>query len=186
MSDAAVVSGVAGRYATALFELADETGALDAVERHLDTLDAALRESEDLRAMVASPVHGRDEQGAAMAALCRAMAISAPTAGLLGLMAANRRLFVLRGVIDGFRALLAKKRGIVTAEVHSAAPLSDAQRASLADTLARATGSQIALKEIVDDGLIGGLVVKVGSKMIDTSIRAKLAKLQTMMKEAGI
>ena len=186
MSDAAVVSGVAGRYATALFELAEETGALEAVEGHLDALDAALRDSADLRAAVASPLYGRDEQGAAMAALCRAMGVGAPTAGLVGLLAANRRLFALPGVIAAFRALLARKRGVVSAEVRSAVALSEAQRASLAETLAKATGAKIALKEIVDDGLIGGLVVKVGSKMIDTSIRSKLATLQTMMKEAGI
>ena len=186
MSDTNPASGVAGRYATALFELAEETGALDAVEGHMAALRSALRDSAELRAVIASPAYTRDEQGRAMAALCKAMNIGAPVGNLIALMAANRRLFALPDVIRGFDALLARKRGVVSAEVRSAAPLSDDQRADLERTLREATGAKIDLTAIVDETLIGGLVVKVGSRMIDTSIRSQLAKLQTVMKEARI
>ena len=186
MSDTTPVSGVSGRYATALFELAEEAGQLDAVEGHLDSLAAALDESAELRALVHSPIYTRDEQGAAMAALCDAMGVGAPTKNLVGLMASKRRLFALPDAIADFRRLLAQKRGVVAAAVRSAKPLTDDQRARLERTLNEATGAKIALDVTVDESLIGGLVVRVGSKMIDTSIRSKLDQLQTVMKEAGI
>lgn len=186
MSETKPSSGVAGRYATALFELADESGALDAVESQVRLLDGALAASADLRAVIASPVYGRDEQGRAMAAVCKALGVAAPVSNLVALMAQKRRLFALSAVIRGFDALLAKKRGVVRAEVRAAAPLSDAQRENLERTLREATGAKIALDVLVDEALIGGLVVKVGSKMIDSSIRSQLAKLQTIMKEARI
>jgi F-type H+-transporting ATPase subunit delta len=186
VSDSSPVSGVSGRYATALFELADESGQLDAVERQLGILAQALGDSEDLRRLVASPIYSRDEQGKAMAALCDAMDVGAPTKNLVGLMAAKRRLFALGDVIRDFNALLANKRGVLAAEVRSAKPLSDDQRAALARTLGDVTGSEIKLDEFVDETLIGGLVVKVGSRMIDTTVRARLNQLQTAMKEAGI
>jgi F-type H+-transporting ATPase subunit delta len=186
VSDVAPVSGAAGRYAAALFELSEETGALDAVEGHVDALSAALEESADLRTLVSSPIYSRDEQAKAMAALCQAMNIGAPTAGLIGLMAQKRRLYALGDVIAAFRALLAKKRGVVSAEVTAAAPLSDDQRAELERVLREATGAKVALNISVDEALIGGLVVRVGSKMIDTSIRSRLSRLQTAMKEVGV
>ncbi|PKP65354.1 MAG: ATP synthase F1 subunit delta, partial [Alphaproteobacteria bacterium HGW-Alphaproteobacteria-8] len=140
----------------------------------------------DLRALLLSPVYSRDEQGRAMAAVCQALGVTAPTSNLVALMAEKRRLASLPETIRGFEALLAKRRGVIGAEVRSAAPLSDAQRDDLERTLREATGAKIALTTIVDEALIGGLVVKVGSKMIDTSIRSQLAKLQTIMKEARI
>jgi F-type H+-transporting ATPase subunit delta len=185
-TDSGPASGVSARYATALFEIAEESGRLDAVETQLGALSRAMADSPDLRALVGSPLYTRDEQGRAMAAVCDALNIGAPTAGLVGLMARNRRLFALGDVIRGFGALLAKKRGIVAAEVRTAKPLTPAQRDALEATLKQATGARIALDETVDETLIGGLVVKVGSKMIDTSIRSKLDKLQTAMKEAGL
>jgi F-type H+-transporting ATPase subunit delta len=185
VSDSSSVSGVSGRYATALFELADETGALDAAAGHLDALAAALADSADLRALIASPLYARDEQAGAMAAVCERMGIGAPVRQFLALLAANRRLFTLPEVIRDFRALLDRRRGVIAAEVRSAAALSEAQRADLERTLQTATGRAVALDLGVDESLIGGLVVKVGSKMIDTSIRSKLAQLQTAMKEAG-
>jgi F-type H+-transporting ATPase subunit delta len=186
VSDTTPISGIAGRYATALFELADESGALDTVEAHLKQLSAALRDSADLRAVIGSPIYTREQQGAAMAAVLGAMGVGAPTANLVGLMAQKRRLFALPDVIRAFHQLLAKKRGIVAAEVRSATPLSKAQRADLEAVLNKATGAKIALDVVVDEGLIGGLVVKVGSKMIDTSIRSRLSRIETVMKEAGI
>lgn len=185
MSDRTEAAGVAGRYATALFEIADESGALDAVEAALGQMKDALAVSDDLSRLIRSPVVSRAEQGAAMAKVCEAMEIGAPVSSMIGLMASNRRLFVLPEVISGYNALLAKKRGVQQAEVTSPKPLSEAQRASLEATIKQAVGADIALDVTVDEGLIGGLVVKVGSKMIDTSIRSRLASLQTAMKEAG-
>jgi len=185
MSDKTDASGVAGRYATALFDIAEESDALDAVEAALGQLKSGLEVSDDLSALIKSPIVSREDQGAAMAKICEAMGIGAPVASLVGLMAANRRLFALPEVIAGYNALLAKKRGVQSAEVVSAKPLTDAQREALEATIKASVGADIALDVTVDEGLIGGLVVKVGSKMVDTSIRSKLSSLQTMMKEAG-
>lgn len=185
MSDAPV-SDVSGRYATALFELADESGQLDAVADQLGLVSEALKTSADLRRLVESPIYSREDQEAAMSAVCDALGVVAPTKNFISLMARKRRLFALPDAIRGFERLLAAKRGVVSAEVRSAIALSEAQRADLIETLKGATGSEIALDERVDEELIGGLVVKVGSRMIDTSIRAKLNRLQTVMKEAGI
>ncbi|WP_340108393.1 F0F1 ATP synthase subunit delta [Pikeienuella sp. HZG-20] len=178
-------AGIAGRYAAAIFELAEESDALDAVEGQLAALKAAIDESDELAALIKSPIVSREEQGAAMAAICKAMEIGAPVSSLVGLMAAKRRLFALPRVIEIFSALLAEKRGVVSAEVVTAAPLSAAQRESLEAVIKKFAGADIALDVTVDDGLIGGLVVRVGSKMIDTSIRSKLASLETAMKEVG-
>lgn len=186
MSDVTPVSGAAGRYASALFELADETGALDAVEGHLDALDGALKASDDLRRLVASPIYSREQQAAAMAALCKAMKIGAPTANLIGLMAQKRRLRALPAVIAGYRRLLADKRGVVRASVVSAAPLNKTQTRELEKVLKQAAGATVSIDVTVDEALIGGLVVKLGSKMIDTSIRSRLSRLQTAMKEVGV
>lgn len=185
MSDKSVsAAGVAGRYASALFELADDASALDQVAGWLAQLEAALGVSGDLVALIRSPIISRDEQAAAMAAVCKKMGIGAPVSSMIGLMAAKRRLFTLPDVITVFNQLLADKRGIVSAEIVAAAPLTDAQRADLEATIKKSVGAEIALDVTVDESLIGGLVVKVGSKMIDTSVRSKLAALQTAMKEA--
>lgn len=186
MSDTAPISDIAGRYAAALFELADESGALETVEGHLAALDAALRDSADLRTLIASPLYSREQQSAAMSAVLSAMGVGAPTSSLVGLMASKRRLFALPDAIRAFNRLLAKKRGVISAEVRAAAPLSDAQRADLERTLREATGADVAMNVIVDEALIGGLVVKVGSRMVDTSIRSALSRLQTAMKEVGV
>lgn len=184
-NSASLVSGIAGRYATALFELADEANDLDGVEKDMIALGEALDDSADLRDLVTSPVYSRSEQGAAMAAIAEKMELSQLTRNVLGLMATKRRLFVLDGMIDGYRALLAAKRGEVEAEVTSAAKLSDAQVKALSEKLKASVGKDVALKLSVDERLIGGMIVKVGSRMIDTSIRAKLSSLQNAMKEVG-
>lgn len=185
MSDMSATAGVSGRYATALFELADEQGALDAVGDALGQIREALGASDDLAALIKSPVVPRDEQATAMAKVLEAMKIGAPVSNLVALMASKRRLYALPQVIAGFNDLLAKKRGVTSAEVTSAKPLTKAQQEALEKTIKSTVGDSIALDVTVDESLIGGLVVKVGSKMIDTSIRSKLASLKTAMKEVG-
>ncbi|MEL6584637.1 MAG: F0F1 ATP synthase subunit delta [Pseudomonadota bacterium] len=180
-----IVSGVAGRYATALFEIATETNAVDAIEADLNALGAALVESADLRDLTTSPLYGRDDQGKAMGAVAGAMSLGPIVTNTVLLMASKRRLFALADVIKGFKALAAEARGEVTAEVTSATALTDAQRGALAAALKASVGSDVVLNTAVDESLIGGLIVKVGSRMIDTSVRAKLASLQNAMKEVG-
>jgi F-type H+-transporting ATPase subunit delta len=184
-SSASLTAGVAGRYATALFELAREAKAMDRVEKDLDALAAALKESEDLRDLIASPVYTRADQAAALKTISVRMGLGPELSNTLGVMAANRRLFVLPRMIEAVKGLIAQARGEVSAEVTSARPLTDAQREELARTLREKVGRKVKLEERVDAGLIGGLVVRVGSRMIDTSIRSKLAKLHNAMKEVG-
>jgi len=185
LTDAAIASGVSGRYATALFELAKEQGALDAVESDLSSLSDALDASDDLRAMISSPIYSRGEQGRAIAAVAGQMGLGRLVGNVLGLMAAKGRLYVAPGLIRDFTALLAAERGEIAAEVASAVPLSDAQTDALKEKIRAAVGKDVSLTVNVDESLLGGLVVKVGSRMIDTSIRSKLASLQTVMKEVG-
>lgn len=182
---ASLTSGVAGRYATALFEIARESGALDRVGADLAAVEAALAESADLRGMIHSPVFSREDQGKAVAALASAMSLGPEVGNTLGLLAHNRRLFVLPGIIAQVKALIAADRGEVTAEVTAAQPLTPAQTDALAAALRQSIGKDVKLDVTVDESLIGGLVVKVGSRMIDSSIRAKLAHLQNVMKEVG-
>ena len=141
--------------------------------------------SADLRTMIASPIVSRDEQGRAIAAVAKAMGLTATVANALALMAGRRRLFVLPQLVRALRARLAEEKGEITADVTTAAPLTDAQAKKLAEVLQARTGKAIRLNAAVDPALIGGLVVKVGSKMIDTSIRSRLAALQNAMKEVG-
>jgi F-type H+-transporting ATPase subunit delta len=180
-----LTSGVAGRYATALFDLARDGGRLDAVETDLAAVEAALAESADLRGMIASPVFSREDMGAAVKALAARMNLGPEVANTLGLLAVNRRLFVLPALIATMKAKIAAERGEVTAEVTAPRPLSEAQSAALSAALRERVGKEVGLRVSVDEGLIGGLVVRIGSRMIDTSIRSKLAKLQNVMKEVG-
>lgn len=182
---ASLTSGISGRYATALFELAKDAGQIDAVERDLKELEQALADSEDLRSLINSPIYSRAQQGAAIKAVAEKMGLSGLVSNTLQLMAAKRRLFALPAMAKGLLGLIARDRGEVTAEVTSAAALSDDQLASLSASLKEAIGQDIVIKSSVDESLIGGLVVKVGSRMIDTSIKAKLSKLQNAMKEVG-
>ena len=182
---ASISSGIAARYATALFELAKEDKALKALEADAQALADALAASPELNAMIASPVVSRDEQAAAIAAIAKKMKLSALTANTLALMAANRRLFVLPQLVTDVQARIATEKGEVTAEVTSATALSAEQATKLAATLKARVGKDVKLKTAVDESLIGGLVVKLGSTMIDTSVRSKLAALQNAMKEVG-
>ncbi|MEM6678383.1 MAG: F0F1 ATP synthase subunit delta [Pseudomonadota bacterium] len=185
MADSSLTSGIADRYATALFELALEQKALDTVEKDVDTLAAAMADSADLRTLVDSPLYSREAQGKAMAAVVSALGIGAFVGNLVALMASKRRLFVLADVLRAFSARLAAHRGEITAEVTAARKLSAAQKKALTASLKAATGQDVKLDIRVDESLIGGLIVKVGSRMVDTSIRSKLATLHTTMREAG-
>ncbi len=186
MSEPASISqGIAARYAQALFDLSKEGAALPALEADTDALDAALKASADLRDMIASPLLGREDQARAIAAVAAKMGLSALSANTLALMAAKRRLFVLPQLVADLRARIAEEKGEVTAEVASAVALTAEQAQALAETLKASVGKTVKLNTTVDESLIGGLVVKVGSKMIDTSIRSKLAALQNAMKEVG-
>ena len=185
MAATSLTSGAAGRYATALFELAREAGELDRAETDLDQLDEAVRSSPELADLISNPVYSREDQGRAMGAVGDRMGLSQLVRNVVGLMASKRRLFALPQMIAMFKALLAQHRGEVTADVTSAHPLSDAQRNALADRLKASLGSDVKLNVHVDNDIIGGLVVRVGSKMIDSSIRSRLARLQNAMKEVG-
>jgi F-type H+-transporting ATPase subunit delta len=182
---ASFTSGISGRYATALFELAKESGQVEKVEADLDALESALADSADLRDLIASPIYAREQQRSAMAAIASKMDLGDLVANTVGLMASKRRLFVLPDLITGVKGLLARDRGEVTAEVTAAKPLNEEQSAALAATLREAVGQDVVIKSTVDESLIGGLVVKVGSRMIDTSIKSKLSRMQNAMKEVG-
>ena len=182
---ASISAAIAGRYATAVFELAREAGALAALEADVDALRAALAESSDLRELIASPVYSRDDQGAAVGALAAKMGLSASLANGLQLMSAKRRLFALPQLLVALADAIAEEKGEVTAEVIAASALSKAQADKLAATLQSQTGKSVKLNIAVDESLIGGMIVKLGSRMIDTSVKAKLASLQNAMKEVG-
>lgn len=186
MSESASIStGIAARYATAVFELARDGSELDALERDVDTLDAALSESADFRDLIHSPVYSREAQGSAVAAIAEKMGLSGTVANTLKLMASKRRLFVLPQLAAALRNLIADEKGEVAADVRAASQLTAEQEATLAATLKSSVGKDVKMNITVDESLIGGLIVKVGSKMIDTSIRSKLAALQNTMKEVG-
>ncbi|MGB3176833.1 MAG: F0F1 ATP synthase subunit delta [Albidovulum sp.] len=186
MSEPASIStGIAGRYATAVFELAKEAKGLKALESDIATLHAALDCSADLRGLIASPVVSRKEQAAAIAALAAKMKLSETLRNTLALMAANRRLFVMPQLLSALAGMIADEKGEVTADVTAATTLTKAQSDKLAASLQKAVGKTVKLNTTVDETLIGGLIVKVGSKMIDSSIRSKLASLQNVMKEVG-
>ena len=182
MATNTAVSEIANRYATALFDLADEQSLLDAVAGDLARLVEAIDESQDLQRLVRSPVLNRDEQGKAMAAILEAMEVNDLTRRFVGLIAQNRRLFALTDMVRGFLEELARRRGEVTAEVTAARSLSDGQVTALQETLQRALGGKVSIAHAVDPALIGGMVVKVGSRMVDTSLRTQLNKMQIAMK----
>ncbi|WP_435257890.1 F0F1 ATP synthase subunit delta [Thioclava sp. FR2] len=182
---ASISSGIAARYAAAVFDLAKEAKALKALEADTDALAAALDASADLKSLIASPVVSREDQARAIGAVAAKMKVSDLVANTLQLMASKRRLFVLPQMLADLAARIAEDKGEVTAEVTSAAELSADQAKKLAATLKARVGKDVKLKTAVDESLIGGLVVKLGSTMIDTSVKARLAALQNAMKEVG-
>jgi F-type H+-transporting ATPase subunit delta len=178
-------SGVAGRYATALFELALEQKALEQVAGDLNRFGEALDTFDDLVRLVKSPVFTAEEQGRALAAILEQLKIDGLTKNFLLLVAKNRRLFATPDMIRAFRAMLARHRGEVSASVTAATKLTESQVTALKQALQAALGQEVMLEERVDPGLLGGLVVKVGSRMVDTSLRTKLNSLKVAMKEVG-
>ncbi|MDW4499815.1 F0F1 ATP synthase subunit delta [Sulfitobacter sp. D35] len=186
MSETASIStSIAERYATAVYDLAKDSNSVKDVESDLDALGAAISDSADLRDLIHSPIYSREEQTGAISAIVDKMDLSQTMANTLRLMASKRRLFVLPQLIAALRALIAEEKGEVTADVVSAKALTKSQAEKLSKTLTASTGKTVTLNATVDESLIGGLVVKVGSRMIDTSIRAKLNSLQNAMKEVG-
>lgn len=179
------MTGIAGRYATALFELALEQKVADEVAGDLQGLGALLGESNDLLRLVRSPVLTRAEQSRAMAAVLEKAGVHILTRNFIGLIARNRRLFALSGMIRAYQQLLAAHRGEIAGEVISASPLSTAQLDAVRKQLAQAMGQEVQLEASVDESLIGGLIVKVGSRMIDNSLRTKLQNLKVAMKGVG-
>ncbi|WP_127115431.1 F0F1 ATP synthase subunit delta [Shimia sediminis] len=182
---ASISSGIAQRYATAVFQIAKESKTLADLESGLDDLSTALAESAELRDLISSPVISREDQGKAIAQIADKMGLQQMLKNVLGLMAEKRRLFVLPQLVEQLRAMLAEEKGEVTAEVVSAKALTKTQSEKLSKTLAARVGKDVKINAAVDESLIGGLVVKVGSKMIDTSIASKLSSLQNAMKEVG-
>jgi F-type H+-transporting ATPase subunit delta len=182
---ASISLGIASRYASALFELAKDDMALKALEADTTALSETLAASADLRAMIASPVISREDQARAISAIAAKLDLNPLTANTLALMADKRRLFVLPQFVAQLADLIAAEKGEVTAEVTAARALTAAQSKKLAETLKARVGKTVNLKTTVDESLIGGLVVKLGSTMIDTSVKAKLAALQNAMKEVG-
>ena len=176
---------IASRYAQALFEISKEENALKSLEADTDALGAALAESPALSEMIASPMVAREDQARAMAAIAAKMGLSTVMSNTLALMASKRRLFVLPQLVANLRARIAEEKGEVTADVVSASKLSAAQTKALVATLKAKIGKDVKLNTTVDESLIGGLIVKLGSTMIDTSVKAKLAALQNAMKEVG-
>jgi F-type H+-transporting ATPase subunit delta len=176
---------MAGRYATALFELALETNAVDPVLADLRKFDALLAESADLTRLVRSPVFTADVQSKALAAVIDRAGIAGVAAQFLKVVAANRRLFAVREIIAGYAALVARHKGEVTAQVTVAEPLSDAHQSEIKNTLNAVTGKDVRVDVRVDPSIIGGLVVKLGSRMVDSSLRTKLNALKHAMKEVG-
>ena len=178
-------AGLAARYAAALFELADEAKQLDSAAADLRAIRALIAESADLRRLVRSPVLTRADQGKAIAAVLEKAGTSDLVRKFVGLVAENRRLFAFDDMIAAFLADLARRRGEVTASVTSAAPLNEAQTAAITEALRRAVGGKVAIETHTDASLIGGLIVKVGSRMVDSSIKSKLQRLKLVMKGVG-
>jgi len=177
--------GLALRYATALLGLAEEKHALDAVSGDLTALGHMIADSDDLKTLISSPLMKRADQARAIAAIMDAAQMGDLTHRFVGLVASNRRLFALPAIIKSFQKMLADKRGEVAAEVTAAHALTDAQQAAVSDAIKRVVGGKVSIDMKVDPSLLGGLIVRVGSRMIDGSVKTKLQKLQLAMKGVG-
>ena len=183
--EGSIVSGMAGRYATALFELTREERAIDAVKADLDRFDALLAESPDLTRLVRSPVFSAEQQAKALTAVLEANAIGGLAAKFLNVLATNRRLFAVGVIIRDFRKLVAHHKGEVIADVTLAERASDAQLTAIKDALHAVTSRDVQVEVKVEPAIIGGLIVKLGSRMVDSSLRTKLRSLKHAMKEVS-
>ena len=186
MSETASISmGVASRYAKAIFDLVLESDEVAKLENDVESLSGALDKSQELRDLIASPLYTRDDQKAAIVAIGTKMKLLANLNNTLALMASKRRLFVMGSFLRQLKILIAEHKGEITADVMSAKSLTKEQSDKLAKAIKERVGKEIKINASVDESIIGGIVIKVGSKMIDTSIRSKLNSLQTVMKEVG-
>ena len=181
-TSSSIVAQIAGRYASALFNLSKEGNAIGPVADDLERIAALIAESPDLGRFLRSPIRKREEQGRGMDALLSRAGIGPYASNFVRLLAKNGRLFALPAAISAFRALVAKENGVVTANVTSAEPLSAAQDASLKAELSRLIGATVVIDAKVDQSLLGGLVVRVGSRQIDGSLKTKLDRLAVAMK----
>ena len=182
---ASISSGIAARYASAVFELAKDASDLKTLESNVQDLDTVIADSSDIRDLINSPVVSREDQANAIAAVAKKMKLMPIVSNTLALMAAKRRLFVLPALVAQLRALIAEEKGEITAEVISAKAMTKTQTDKLAKAIKARIGKDVKIDATVDEELIGGLVIKVGSQMIDTSIRSKLNSLSNVMKEVG-
>lgn len=179
------ISGVAERYAGSLYELAEESRTVAQVESDLTSFERMLSGSADLQRLVASPVFSAEEQEKAITAILARAGIKGLTGNFLRVVAQNRRLFAVPSMIRAFRVIAADKRGETTAEVTSAHPLTAEQEKELKAALKQVAGKDVAISVTVDPSILGGLIVKMGSRQIDTSLKTKLASLKLALKEVG-
>ena len=177
--------GVAGRYASALFDLAQEQGKIDQVESDLKSLKTALADSADLRRLVASPLYSRDNQWRALEAVLAAMKVDDLTRRFLGVITKNRRLFALPQIIEAFFQILSAFRGEMSADVISARALEADELRGLEGSLKQAYGRTVTINQTVDPDALGGLVVRIGSTMIDSTLRTQLNRLENAMREVS-
>jgi F-type H+-transporting ATPase subunit delta len=184
-ADTPLPSGMAGRYATALFDLTVETGSVDSVLAELQKFTALLGESPDLARLVRSPAFGAEAQLRAVTAVMERAGITGLAAKVIKVLARNRRLFAVADVISAYRALAARHRGEVSAQVTVAETISEAHLRDIKDTLDAVTGKDVKIDVRINPAIIGGLIVKLGSRMVDSSLRTKLNGLRLAMKEVG-
>lgn len=182
--DFSPVSSVSGRYAQALFELAQEAGSIDAISRDLSTLETMINSSADFKRVIASPIIDKKDQMKAVNAVIQKAGIKGLLANFIHFVASKRRLDALQGIISGFKQLQAKANNIHTARIVSAQELSNSQLSEIRKALEGSAGGQVNLNVSVDADIIGGLIVKLGSRMIDASLKTKLNSLRLAMKEA--
>jgi F-type H+-transporting ATPase subunit delta len=180
-----IISGMAARYAGSLFDLAAEAGSLDEVEKELGRVEAMLNDSADLRRLVASPVFSAEDQLRAISAIADRAGFKGLVGNFLRVVARNRRLFALPGMIAAFRKLAAEARGEIAATVTSAHALSPQQETELKQTLKSVAGKDVVLNLTVDPSILGGMIVRIGSRQIDTSLKTKLNSLKLALKEVG-
>ncbi len=172
---------IANRYATALIETAEQAKALDSVEKDMIALAAMLAGSDDLKSLISSPIFSREKQQAAIQALAKAAGFNTLTVNFLGVLSQNRRLFSLEQILRAFTTELSKRRGEVRAQVKTAFPLTPEQERLLQDSLKKSLGFNVHLEKSVDRSLLGGMIVTVGSRMIDDSVKSKLDRLKQVM-----
>ncbi|MEM0900174.1 MAG: F0F1 ATP synthase subunit delta [Pseudomonadota bacterium] len=185
MANSSLTSGVASRYAGSLLELAEDSKSIDKVEADLNGLSDLIGESDDFRRLIESPAFSADAQFSAISTIADKAKLNPLTSNFLKVVAQNRRLFALPGIIKAFREAVAAKKGVVSAEVTSASALTGAQMKELQATLKSVAGKDVDITVSEDPSLIGGLIVKMGSRMIDTSLKTKLSSLKLALKEVS-